>query len=174
MRPRPPYILSAKTGLPGKNHNCKTLKLIKMKTTILKISMFLLLFSLMGAGCEKEDVSQSVLDGKWVLLGFGDDNTNKFMPEPDSEPKSSYVVFDNGEMVAYSVTNRTLDVKYLIKREDKLSVIPGKVTLVGSDTDWGQQFLTLIGEIFKFDLNEDTLKLYYEDQKFMKLKKETK
>jgi hypothetical protein len=147
-----------------------------MKTTILKISFIFLLFSLMGAGCKKdEDVSQSVLDGKWILTGFGDDSTNEFTPEPDSEPKSSYVVFDNGEMVAYSVTNRTFDMEYLIEEGNMLSITnPGIVSLVGSDTEWGQQFLSLIGKIFEFELNEDMLKLYYQDQKFMKFKKETK
>lgn len=84
------------------------------------------------------------------------------------------MVFDNGELVAYSVTNRSFDMKYLIKGENKLSIEPGKVTLVGGDTEWGQRFLTLIGEIFEFDIHEDVLKLYYENQKFMKLKKETK
>ena len=145
-----------------------------MKTKILKLSVIILLLSLMGAGCVKEDVSQFILEGKWILIGFGDDSTNEFTPEPASEPKSSYVVFDNGNLVAYSVTNRSFDMKYLIKGENKLSIETGKVTLAGGDTEWGQRFLTLIGEIFEYDIHEDVLKLYHGDQKFMKFKKETK
>jgi len=150
-----------------------------MKTKKIKLlARFLLLLplcaALLGAGCEKDEMSESVLNGKWILLGFGNDSTGEFTPEPESEPKSSYVVFDNGELVAYSVTNRSFDMKYLIKGENKLSVEPGKLTLVGGDTAWGQRFLTLIGEIFEFGIHEDVLKLYYENQKFMKFKKETK
>ena len=150
-----------------------------MKTKKIKLlARFLLLLplcaALLGAGCEKDEMSESVLNGKWILLGFGNDSTGKFTPEPDSEPKSSYVVFDNGNLVAYSVTNRSFDMKYLIKGENKLSIETGKVTLAGGDTEWGQRFLTLIGEIFEYDIHEDVLKLYHGDQKFMKFKKETK
>lgn len=173
----PPFTLFA--GLSALKKILITLKLITMKAIILKTS-FIFLFplvvgiSLMGTGCEKEDVSQSVLDGKWILTGFGDDSSNKFIPEPESEPQSSYVVFNNGELVAHSVTNRTFDIKYLIKEGNKLSITPGIMTLVGSDTEWGQKFLSLISTIYEFERNGDELKLYYEDQKFMKLKKETK
>ncbi len=145
-----------------------------MKTKILKLSAIVLLFSLMGAGCEEEEVSQSVLDGKWILTGLGDDSTNEYIAEPESEPKSSYLVFDSGEMVVYSVTNRTFDTKYIIKEGNKLSITPGTMTLIGSDTEWGQKFLSLISTIYEFERNGDELKLYYDNQKFMNLKKETK
>ena len=146
-----------------------------MRAAILKISAFLLLFSLIEAGCEKEDVPQSVLDGKWILIGFGDDSTNEFTSEPDSEPKSSYVVFDNGEMVAHSISNVVENMKYILEDENKiLFTTEGMKTLIGGDTEWGQQFLTRIGKIHEFEFKEDTLILYYEDQKFMKFEKETK
>ena len=146
-----------------------------MKTTTLKISFIFLFLGLMGAGCEKEeDVYQSTLNGKWILLGFGDDATNEFSPEPESESKSSYMIFDNGKMVAHSVTNRTFGMKYSIKAGNKLSITSGTMTLVGSDTEWGQKFLSLISTLYKFERNDDKLKLYYDNRKFMKLEKEAK
>ncbi|HDR52802.1 MAG TPA: hypothetical protein ENN90_14485 [Mariniphaga anaerophila] len=86
-----------------------------MKSKILKLCIIILSFSLMGAGCEKDDVSHSILNGKWILLGFGDNSTGEFISEPESEPKSSYVVFDNGELNAYSVTNKTYEISYNIE-----------------------------------------------------------
>lgn len=145
-----------------------------MKTVIFKYISALLLLGLMGWGCEKEGISQSELNGKWILLGFGDDSTNDFISEPESEPKSSYVVFDNGKMDAFSVSNRTIDMGYLIKEGSKLSIISGKLTLVGGDTDWGQKFLTLIDKSIYYELNDSILDLYYENHKFMKFKKATK
>lgn len=146
-----------------------------MKTISLKFNILFLLFSLMGAGCEKDDVSQSVLDGKWILIGFGDGSTDVFRPEPDSEPKSSYVVFDNGEMVAHSVSNVVENMQYSLIEENKiLFTTTGMETLIGGDTEWGLRFLTRISKVYEFEFKEDTLILYYEDQKFMKFKKETK
>lgn len=146
-----------------------------MKTTIFKISAFILLFTLMGAGCEnEEDISQSILNGKWILVGFGNDSTDEFIFEPESEPKSSYVTFDNGNLDAFSVTNRTFNMKYLIEKDNTLSITPGIMTLVGSDTEWGQKFLLSINDIYKFDRNNNDLILYYEGQRFMKFQKETK
>lgn len=146
-----------------------------MKTTFFKISAFILLLALMGAGCEKEEnISQSILNGKWILVGFEDDSSGEFIFEPESEPISSYVTFDNGKLDAFSVTNRTLDMRYLIEKENTLSITPGIMTLVGGDTEWGQKFLLCINDIYKFDRNNNDLILYYEGQKFMKFKKETK
>ncbi|MCK3685841.1 hypothetical protein [Maribellus sp. YY47] len=151
-----------------------------MKSKKLKrFTLMLLLLPLgvlfLGAGCEKEDVSQSVLNGKWILIGFGDDSTNEFTSEPNSEPKSSYVIFDNGRMVAYSVSNMVEDAKYVVDEERKIIFSThGMKTLIGGDTEWGQQFLSLIIKIYEFEVKEDELKLYYESQKYMKLKKDTK
>lgn len=147
-------------------------KELKLLTTLLLLLPLCVV--LLGAGCDDDDISQSVLNGKWILIGFGDDSTNEFASEPDSEPESSYLLFNDGEMVAYSVTNRTFDMKYFIEEGNKLSVTSGKMTLIGGDTEWGQQFLTLLGKTFGFELTEDVLRLYYEDQKFMKLEKEIK
>ena len=144
-----------------------------MKTISLKISMLFLLLLTMGAACEKEDISQSVLDGKWILIGFGDDSTNEFTPEPDSEPKSSYAVFDDGEIIAYSVTNTTYDVSYEAEGEMINITNKGGRTKVGGDTEWGLKFLMAINDIYKFRINGE-LMLFYKDQKFMKFKKETK
>ncbi len=149
-----------------------------MKTKKIKLlNVFLLLLPLcvviMGSGCEKEDVSQSVLNGKWILIGFGDDSTNEFTSESDSEPKSSYVVFDNGEMVAYSVTNKTYDVSYKVEGEVIKITNKGGRTKLGGDTEWGLKFLMAINDIYNFKINNE-LMLFYENQKFMKLKKETK
>ncbi len=126
----------------------------------------------MAFSCEENDISQTLIDGEWILVGFGNDSTNEFISEPESEPQSSYVIFDNGKLDAFSVTNRTFDMGYTIKQGSSLSIIPGIVTLVGGDTEWGQKFLSLIGQIFKFELNGDEINLYYENQKFMKLNKE--
>jgi hypothetical protein len=41
-----------------------------MKTNILKLNLIVLFISLMGAGCEKNDMLQSGLEGKWILSGF--------------------------------------------------------------------------------------------------------
>ena len=49
----------------------------------------------------------------------------------------------------------------------------GGRTKVGGDTEWGHKFLITIIDIYEFDIN-DKLILYYEDQKFMKFKKEIK
>lgn len=45
-----------------------TEKLITMKTTLLKLSAFILLFTLMGTGCEKEEDNLVKLDG--YIVGF--------------------------------------------------------------------------------------------------------
>ena len=44
-----------------------------MKTTIFKLSAFILLFALMGAGCEKEknDYDPNSIVGKWKLIKVG-------------------------------------------------------------------------------------------------------
>ncbi|WP_372950856.1 hypothetical protein [Mariniphaga sp.] len=151
------------------------MKLKKIKLLARFLLLLPLCAALLGAGCEKDKMSKSILNGKWILLGFGNDSTGEFTSEPDSEPKSSYVVFDNGELVAHSVSNRTFDMEYVLKEGNKIIITnQGIVTLVGSDTEWGQHFLYVIGNIFEFELSESMLKLYYQDQKFMKLKKETK
>jgi hypothetical protein len=130
---------------------------------------------LLGTGCRQDDVSQSVLNGKWTLLGLGNDSTGEYTLEPDSEPKSSYVIFDNGLMIAYSVSNVVENVKYVLYEEHKIVFSTyGMETLIGGDTEWGQQFLNLIIKIYEFEIKEDELKLYYEDQSYMKLKKEIK
>ena len=91
--------LSSRPGSPITKVYPFNLNIFTMKTTTLKISFIFLFLGLMGAGCEKEeDVYQSTLNGKWILLGFGDDATNEFSPEPESESKSSYMIFDNGKM----------------------------------------------------------------------------
>lgn len=149
------------------------MKTKKINLTVIFLLLLPLGIALFGAGCEKEDVSQSVLNGKWILIGFGDDSTNEFIIEPESEPKSSYVVFDNGEMVAYSVTNMTYDVSYEVEGEMIHITNKGGRTKVGGDTEWGLKFLIAINDIYNFKINSK-LMLYYENQKFMKLKKETK
>jgi hypothetical protein len=148
----------------------KKLKLLTLFLLILPLCVVLL-----GAGCEKDDVPQSVLNGKWVLLGFGNDSTGEYTSEPDSEPKPSYVIFDNGLMIAHSVSNAVENVKYVFDEEHKIVFSTrGMKTLIGGDTEWGQQFLNLIIKIYEFEIKEDELKLYYEDQNYMKLKKEIK
>ncbi len=143
-----------------------------MKSKILKLSTMVLLFTFISAGCQKDNVPQAPLDGKWILIGFGDDSTNELISEPESEPKSSYVIFDKGEMVSFSVSNTIENMKYILKRGNKISFTThGMETLVGGDTEWGQNFLTLIIKIFEFERNEDILKLYYGDQKFMEFMK---
>lgn len=145
-----------------------------MRTIILKISIVSLLLSLMGAGCDKEeDISQSILNGKWILVGFGDDSTNEFIPEPESEPQSSYLVFEDGELVAFSVTNKTYDISYKVEGKIIKVIDKGGRTKVGGDTEWGLKFLIAISDIYKFNINSELI-LYYEGQKFMKLKKEIK
>ena len=149
-----------------------------MKTKKIKLlARFLLLLplcaALLGAGCEKDEMSESVLNGKWILLGFGNDSTGKFTPEPDSEPKSSYVVFNNGELVAYSVTNKTYDVSYEVEGEMINITDKGGRTKLGGDTEWGLKFLMAINDVYNFQINSE-LKLFYEDQNYMKLKKEPK
>jgi hypothetical protein len=50
-----------------------------MKTTLLKLSAFVLLFAIMGAGCEKEDVSQlDQIDFKIVTMDENNAETNVF------------------------------------------------------------------------------------------------
>jgi hypothetical protein len=127
----------------------------------------------MGAGCEKDVTTLKTGKGEWTLIGFGDDSTGEFTSEPESEPKSSYVIINKGEMVAYSVTNRTYDISYEVKRERINVTNKGGRTKVGGDTEWGLKFLMAINDIYKFNINSELI-LYYEDQKFMKLKKETK
>lgn len=149
-----------------------------MKSKKIKLLTILLLFLplcvvLLGAGCEKEDDIRSVLNGKWILIGFGDDSTNEFTSEPDSEPKSSYVIFDNGKMVAYSVTNKTYGVSYKVEGEMIDITNKGGRTKVGGDTDWGLKFLIAINDIYNFNINSE-LMLFYEDQKFMKFRRDTK
>ena len=52
------------------NRNKKNYKTITMKTAIFKISAFVLLFALMGAGCKKEknDYDPTSIVGKWELI----------------------------------------------------------------------------------------------------------
>ncbi|HRV88403.1 MAG: hypothetical protein KA780_08110 [Prolixibacteraceae bacterium] len=47
------------------------MKTKKFNSTVFFLLLLPLSIALFGAGCEKEDVSQSVLNGKWILLGFG-------------------------------------------------------------------------------------------------------
>lgn len=143
----------------------KILKLLAIPLLILPLFVVLL-----GNGCKKDEVSQSILNGKWMLLGFGDDSTGEFISEPISEPKSSYVIFDNGAMVAHSVTNVVENMKYFLNEDYKIEFSThGMETLIGGDTEWGQQFLNSIIKIYEFEKSEDELKLYFENQKFMKL-----
>ncbi len=135
------------------------------------MSIALLLLFIIGGGCEKNNISQKLLDGKWILLGFGNDSTNSYIPEPSTEPNSSYIIFDNGKMDAFSVSNRTFDMKYELKRGMKISITPGIITLVGGDTEWGQKFLYTIKNVYKYDIDNSELSLYYENQKYMRFKK---
>lgn len=54
-----------------KTHIVKNLKLKTMKITILKISVFVLLFSLMGAGCDDNEPDPQCYQGKVVSLNQG-------------------------------------------------------------------------------------------------------
>ena len=147
------------------------------KLKLLTFFLFLLPLSIIffGAGCEKDEASQSGLNGKWILLGFGNDSTGEYTSEPDSEPKSSYVIFDNGQMVAHSVSNVIENVKYVVDKEHEITFSThGMRTLIGGDTDWGKQFLNLIIKIDKFQIEKNELKLYYENQNYMKFEKEIK
>ena len=162
--------------LPARSSPLKTKNMQTKKLKLLTTLLFLLplCVALLGAGCDDDDVPQSVLNGKWILLGFGNDSTGEYTSEPDSEPKSSYVIFDNGKLVAYSVTNETYDIYYNVNGNVIDITDKGGRTKIGGDTEWGQQFLNLIIKIYEFEIKEDELKLYYEDQNYMKLKKETK
>jgi hypothetical protein len=142
-----------------------------MKTLFYIISSIFLFLILFGAGCMGNDTYQTSLNGKWTLTGFGDDSTGNFISEPQSEPRSSYIIFDNGKLDAFSVTNRTFNVSYTVKDETKISINPGIITLVGGDTEWGQKFLLSLNGIYKFNKIDNDLILYYDNQKFMKLKK---
>lgn len=142
-----------------------------MKPKILKLSLFCLVFALMGASCQDDEESLSTLNGKWILLGFGDDSTNEFIFEPETEPQSSYIIFENGKLEAFSVSNKTYDVSYKLNGELLNITNIGGITKVGGDTEWGLKFLTSIKDIHKFNMNGELI-LYYETQRFMKLKKE--
>ncbi len=171
----PPLQSKSMIGKSGHNHVLYNLKTNQMKTTILKISVFFLLFGLMGAGCVKdEDSSNTILDGEWTLIGSGDDSTGEYESEPTSEPQSSYVVFDNGSLNAFSVTNKTYDVTYIINENRIRITDKGGRTKVGGDTEWGLAFLLSISDIIKFSLIEDSLTAYYTETKYLKFKKETK
>jgi hypothetical protein len=85
-----------------------------MKTTILKLSAFVLLFALMGAGCEKdEELPPNTAKGKIIIItgqcygetvlievenpkGIGLPGTFTFVAKPDEE-----VTYQNGILVPY-------------------------------------------------------------------------
>ena len=125
----------------------------------------------MAASCRDNDTYHTSLNGKWTLVGFGDDSTGSFISEPHSEPMSCSILFDNGKLDAFSVTNRTFDVTYIVKDETIIYINSGIITLVGGDTEWGQKFLLALKSIYKFNNMSNDLILYYDNQKFMKLKK---
>ena len=55
------------------NRNKKNYKTITMKTAILNICTYVLLFTLMGAGCKKEkyDYDSTSIVGKWEQINDG-------------------------------------------------------------------------------------------------------
>jgi hypothetical protein len=66
---RPPPV----THRIYKTTNLLTKKITTMKTMILKISAFFLLFALLGAGCKKEknDYDPTSIVGKWAQINDG-------------------------------------------------------------------------------------------------------
>jgi hypothetical protein len=146
-----------------------------MKSTILKISAISLLMFVIIAGCErdkvKDEIPKTLIEGKWILVGYGDDSTNEFTAEPESEPISSYLIIDTDMIKAFSYRNEN-ELYYNVEGEIVKVTSIGGPTKMGSDTDWGWNFLITIDDVFKYSINNDELILYFEAHKFMKLKKD--
>lgn len=143
-----------------------------MKTKILKLSTVVLLFAFISAGCQKDENSNAVLSGKWFFLGYGNDSTNEFEAEPADEPKSSYVIFENGELEGHSASN-SYNMTYEVTGHDQLTILGGIKTYIG-DTDWGIRFLRslVFEEKITYNIIKNELYLYSTDSEFMKFKKE--
>lgn len=73
-----------------------------MKTTILKLSAFILLFAIMGAGCKKEeDYDSTSIVGKWKLIKEGSCvGKDNFIAEITSD--SIIKTYINGNLISTS------------------------------------------------------------------------
>lgn len=144
-----------------------------MRQKILKLSTVFLFLFLIGISCQKDEDLHTVLNGKWIFIGYGKDSSNEFEAEPDDEPKNSYVIFNNGEMKPYSSRNTGNNMTYEIIGQNQL-VISGGLMTMANDTEWGIRFLTffLYEKTITFSMDRNELFLYKSDTEFMKFKKE--
>ena len=148
-----------------KTKRSKMFKLLKtkiMKITILKISALLLLFALIGAGCEKEDVSQlDKIDFKIVAMDKNKTETSVF--EVGEDLVLAFKAINNsGKNLELKLKSNYLSCKVFQNEKDFLSVNKksGNYNVDSSFVPIGKPFLNPI--------NCETINLPYYVQIFSK------
>lgn len=142
-----------------------------MKRYFFQICTLIVLCCYINTGCQKEQNTDNLLNGKWIFLGYGNNSTSEFEPEPYGESKSSCVIFNNGEAVAYSSINHHI-MTYELDGDDQI-IISGGLISYAMDTEWGNRFLRAFEDTMSFSIHNDEL-LFVGSDEFMKLRKELK
>ena len=132
-----------------------------MKTTFLKISVFVLLFSLMGAGCEKENISQlDQIDFK--IVAMDENKTEKSVFEVGENIVLAFEAINSGQGKELKLKSNYLSCKVFQNEKDFLFVNKK------SDNYNVDSSFVPIGKPFLNPINCETINLPYYTQNFPK------
>jgi len=152
---------------PPKDHcvlktiNLLTAKLTTMKTTIFKISAFVLLLSLMGAGCEKENhLDKQEISGYWKV--FKQNISGEF--ESSTTPPGNAIYTDisivipdttKGNISGNTFFN-SIEADFEIEKEQQINFKNYGGTRIAED-NWGASFRENLLNTVEFNISKDEL-----------------
>lgn len=141
-----------------------------MKAKIILIAM-LALPLLIGANCKKENTIPQDFLHSWKLVGFGNINDTQIkIAEPKNCDTCYVITFNNdGKLSGHSSTNQLLGA-YQLNENNKIQILKLEGTEINELLD-GKLFVRSLKDIFKYEINNCELKLYYSDIEYLLFKR---
>ena len=148
----------------------KTFKILFMKRKAI-VLLLIVLPMLMGANCKRENTIPQVFLHSWKLVGFGSINDIQIKNAEPKNCETCYVLtFKNdGTLSGHSSTNQLLGA-YQLNENNKIQILRLEGTEINELLD-GKLFVRSLKDIFKYEINNSELKLYYSDIEYLLFKR---
>ena len=106
--------------------------------------IFLLLGSILVAGCSKDDtITADQLSGSWKMIRVYDKTAGTDYGQPSGLSGSVVINFNNGAFTGHTLVNQITDGSYKLVDNQKIEFGIFSMTKVAED-EWGRAFLTVL------------------------------
>jgi heat shock protein HslJ len=114
------------------------------KSIVMRYIIFLLLTSVLVAGCSKDNtITSDELSGSWKMIRVYDKTAGTDYGQPSGLSGSVVIRFNNGEFTGHTLVNEITGGSYKLLGDKKIEFGVFSMTKVAED-DWGKAFLTVL------------------------------